>query len=65
MNFFKELMRIADNVAADDAAILREAAVRLAPRVKPLSQTLHKIPEWGYLYFEIHGAYDAYWADLT
>jgi len=54
MNFFKELMRIAEQTTGDDAAILRSAAILLLPKPDPQSKTLHKIPGWGYLYTEIH-----------
>lgn len=58
MNFFEELMRIADKTTGDDAAILRAAAIQLAPKPKPQSQTLREIPGWGYLYTEIHSPND-------
>jgi hypothetical protein len=54
MNFFDELMRIADKTVGDDAAILRAAAIQLAPKPVPNSQTLREIPGCGYLYTEVH-----------
>lgn len=54
MNFFKELMRIAEQTTGDDAAILRSAAILLAPKQEPQAKALREIPGWGYLYTEIH-----------
>lgn len=49
MNFFEELMRIADKQQDEkDADILRAAAFKHVPGPPPLYERTEVIPGWGY-----------------
>lgn len=58
MDFFKELMRIAETASPDDAVMLRVAAIKLMPKAAPTTQRLLEIPGFGYLIEEIYAPND-------
>ena len=49
MNYFTELMRIAETLSTEDKRIVQSAAVKLIEQPKPVFKETKKIDGYGYL----------------